>query len=389
MTTSTDPFDVAATRTAAPDPHTEGARVMTICNSCRYCEGFCGVFPAMERRISFARGDLDFLANLCHNCGACFYACQYAPPHEFALNLPQALARIRLATYRDHAFPKSFGILYERQGPWLAAVLVVALALVMAAAALWQQSGAASGAVAAGKSFYSIIPHHMMVLLFGVAFGWSLLAMAVGAFRFLRANRGLDPGTARAVHGAGNEAIGRILRLDYLDGGGEGCVNENDAPSKGRRHLHHAVFYGFMLCFASTSIATIYHYAFGWPAPYPLFSLPVILGTVGGVLMVAGTTGMLMSRVRRDPRLADAEQQTMDLAFVGLLWAVSVTGLALLAWRDTVAMPAMLIIHLASVMAFFLLMPYGKFVHGVYRGLALLQHAREQRSPNRFSSLEG
>ena len=28
------------------------------------------------------------LANLCHNCGACLHACQYAPPHEFAVNVP-------------------------------------------------------------------------------------------------------------------------------------------------------------------------------------------------------------------------------------------------------------------------------------------------------------
>ena len=26
---------------------------MTICNACRYCEGFCDVFPAMERRLEF------------------------------------------------------------------------------------------------------------------------------------------------------------------------------------------------------------------------------------------------------------------------------------------------------------------------------------------------
>ena len=31
----------------------EVARVMQICNACRYCEGFCAVFPAMTRRIEF------------------------------------------------------------------------------------------------------------------------------------------------------------------------------------------------------------------------------------------------------------------------------------------------------------------------------------------------
>ncbi len=79
----------------------EGERVMTVCNACRYCEGYCPVFPAMEQQVAFARGDLTYLANLCHNCGECLYACQYAAPHEFAINVPATLARIRLRSYEE------------------------------------------------------------------------------------------------------------------------------------------------------------------------------------------------------------------------------------------------------------------------------------------------
>src|SRR5690606_15640414 len=68
----------------------EVARQLQICNACRYCEGFCAVFPAMTRRLEFPKADIHFLANLCHNCGACLHACQYAPPHEFAVNIPQS-----------------------------------------------------------------------------------------------------------------------------------------------------------------------------------------------------------------------------------------------------------------------------------------------------------
>jgi citrate/tricarballylate utilization protein len=68
---------------------------MQICNACRYCEGFCAVFPAMTRRLEFGKADIHYLANLCHNCGACLHACQYAPPHEFAVNVPQAMAQVR------------------------------------------------------------------------------------------------------------------------------------------------------------------------------------------------------------------------------------------------------------------------------------------------------
>jgi citrate/tricarballylate utilization protein len=47
----------------------EADRLMTICNACRYCEGLCAVFPAMEMRRTFAAGDLNYLANLCHQSG--------------------------------------------------------------------------------------------------------------------------------------------------------------------------------------------------------------------------------------------------------------------------------------------------------------------------------
>src|SRR6218665_3422621 len=86
---------------------TEVARQMQICNACRYCEGFCAVFPAMPRRPEFGKANIPFLANLCHDCGACLHACQYAPPHEFAINVPRAMARVRVQTYADYAWPSA------------------------------------------------------------------------------------------------------------------------------------------------------------------------------------------------------------------------------------------------------------------------------------------
>ena len=77
------------------DTLAEARRTMEICNACRYCEGFCPVFPAMELRRAFSDGDLGYLANLCHNCKGCWHACQYAPPHEWGLNLPRAFADLR------------------------------------------------------------------------------------------------------------------------------------------------------------------------------------------------------------------------------------------------------------------------------------------------------
>src|SRR6186997_3479953 len=91
----------------------EVARQLQICNACRYCEGFCAVFPAMTRRLEFAKADIHYLANLCHGCGACLHACQYAPPHEFAVNVPKAMAEVRGQTYVDYAWPPALGKLYQ------------------------------------------------------------------------------------------------------------------------------------------------------------------------------------------------------------------------------------------------------------------------------------
>jgi citrate/tricarballylate utilization protein len=84
---------------------TEVGRMMQICNACRYCEGFCAVFPAMTRRLEFGKADINYLANLCHNCGACLYACQYAPPHEFGIDVPRTLSKVRVESYEAAAWP--------------------------------------------------------------------------------------------------------------------------------------------------------------------------------------------------------------------------------------------------------------------------------------------
>ena len=118
---------------ARPD-EAEVARQLQVCNACRYCEGYCAVFPAMTRRLEFAKADVHYLANLCHGCGACLHACQYAPPHEFAVNVPRAMARVRRDTYATFAWPRPLGALYRRNGLAMALALAAGFALFLAIA---------------------------------------------------------------------------------------------------------------------------------------------------------------------------------------------------------------------------------------------------------------
>jgi citrate/tricarballylate utilization protein len=228
-----------------------------------------------------------------------------------------------------------------------------------------------------GGSFYAILPHGLMVGMFAPVFVFALLALAIGVARFWRA---APPGTLSAPAVA--EAVHDALLLKYLDGGhGEGCNNDDDRWTLWRRRWHHAVFYGFMLCFAATCVATVYHYGFGWAAPYGWLSVPKLLGTVGGVMMVAGCAGLFLLHRRRHAQHRAAEQRAMDLGFIALLGLTAASGLALALARGTAAMPLLLCVHLGAVMALFATMPYGKFAHGMYRAAALLKWAIERRRP--------
>ena len=357
----------------------EVARQMEICNACRYCEGFCAVFPAMTRRLSFAKADIHYLANLCHNCGACLHACQYAPPHEFAVNVPQAMARVRGQTYADYAWPPAFGALYRRNGLALSVALAFGLALflaltVAAKGRLWD--------AVPGGHFYDLFPHNLLVALFAPVFLFVVLALGMAVRSFWRE---VKPATSGAPVGAAaaKEATHDVLRLKYLDGGhGEGCPNEDDAYTLSRRRFHHLTFYGFLLCFAATSVATLYHYLLGWTAPYDLPSLPKLLGAIGGVTLLVGTAGLWRLHRRRDRQHGDTAQKPMDLGFIALLFLTSASGLALWLARGTPALALLLCLHLGAVMALFATLPYGKFAHAVFRAAALLRYAVEKRQPN-------
>ncbi|MBK1659178.1 tricarballylate utilization 4Fe-4S protein TcuB [Paracraurococcus ruber] len=356
----------------------EARRHMAVCNACRYCEGYCAVFPAMTLRREFTTGDLTHLANLCHNCKGCFHACQYAPPHAFGINLPQTFATLRQESYAEYAWPDGAGRLFARNGTLLSLLMAgfVALALVLVAAI---QDPAVLYAPQTGPgAFYRIIPLWLMNLLTGGTFLFALLALGMGALRYWRGTGqgGGAPVTAPAVL----DATVDILALRNLGGGGHGCNDMDEGFSQTRRWLHHAMFYGFLLCFAATTTGAFYHHFLGWVSPHAFWSLPVQLGTWGGVLLCLGTAGLIWVKTVTDPAPVARQLMGGEYALLALLFLVSATGLLLLAVRHTGAMGLTMAIHLGLVLALFVALPYSKMVHGLYRGLALLRNAREQRA---------
>lgn len=356
----------------------EADRLMTVCNSCRYCEGLCAVFPAMEMRRAFSDGDLTYLANLCHSCGACYYDCQFSPPHEFDVNVPRTLATVRNESYADYAWPRALSGLFRRNGLVVTVIAVLSVAVFLAGFMAFNDPAIMFGTHVGEGSFFRIMPHGAMVALFGGAFLYALLALFMGLRAFWRemAVNGPQLPDGMSVWQAMKDAG----QLRYLDGGGVGCMNADERPKDTRRVFHHLTFYGFLLCFAATSVATLYAYVLARAAPYPWWDLPVVLGTVGGIGLLVGPAGLLLAKSKRDPEMMDTARHGMDVAFIAMLFLTSLTGLALLGLRATPAMGTLLALHLGCVFGFFVTMPYGKFVHGLYRFAALVRYAMERRA---------
>ncbi len=354
----------------------EAERVMTICNACRYCEGFCAVFPAMELRRTFTAGDLKYMANLCHNCRDCYYACQYAPPHEFSLNFPKTMAELRVETYKESAWPTSLAGLFQRNGTVVSIITAVCVTAVILLTATIQGTSVFFGVHTGDGAFYRVVPYWAMVLPFTLLAGFTLVSLLRGISNLLR-KTGWHLSEFLDLR-ANILAVWDVLRLKYLDGGGHGCNYPDDRFSMLRRYLHHAVFYGFMLCLASTTVAAFYDHFLHIAAPYPIFSWPVILGTVGGMALMVGTGGLLYLKGRMDKTPANPESYGMDVGFTAILCLTSLTGLLLLLFRATPLMGILLAVHLGLVAGLFITMPYGKFVHGVYRYAALVRNAGEQ-----------
>lgn len=358
----------------------EARRVLNVCNACGYCNGFCDVFDAAKRRPALSNADVTQLATLCHGCRNCLYACQYAAPHVFDVNVPRSLARMRQHAFADYAWPRPLAALL-RQGP--TAALAVSLGAVAALVALLLTMGPSEQVFAVQRgpgAFYDMIPLAVMVLIGTLPLGWALLAMSIGLRRYWRDAR---PRTARVSTRAIAMAIWNLVSMRNLGGGGPGCSDLGGQFSHARRWLHQIMVAGVLSSFAATLVASFYHHGLGLQAPYPVTSLPVVLGTLGGLSMTLGISGLLWLKWRGDPTPTAPEARAAEVALLLLLLEVAVTGLALLAFRETAAMALLLAIHLGCVLALFLLAPYSKLVHAGYRFLALVIDAVERGGPSK------
>lgn len=353
----------------------EARRVMEVCNACRYCGGFCAVFPAMERRRSFSAGELGYLANLCHNCADCFHACQYIPPHEFSLNVPRTMAELRTETYEYAVWPASAASLFRKNGRIVALLMLISCLIIFLMTLLLAGPGMVFAVHTGVGAFYRVIASGVMIGGGLVLFLAAILALITGLVRYLRATGWNLAAALRPRHLL--RAAGDVLILRYLGGGGDGCNDVDESFSQQRRLLHQFVFFGFLSCLVSTTTAAVLEHLLHRLPPYGLFSLPVLTGCAGGIAIMIGTAGLLRLKLVADRRPAVPRLLGMEAVFCTQLFLVSLSGLLLLAFRGTAAMGVLLTLHLGLVASFFVVLPYGKFVHVLFRYTALVRYAAE------------
>jgi citrate/tricarballylate utilization protein len=293
----------------------------------------------------------------------------YAPPHEFAINLPQVLSKVRVESYRDWSWPSFLGRAFvdRRIGN---ALTIVSTAVVIALSLIFVGPHRLFSVHRGPGAFYAVIPFFIMVMpAFALVF-YSAAVWAHGGARFWREVETTlgGEGGLRALA----RAVADALKLKWLQGGGPGCYYPGTQPSSTRRIYHSFVFYGFLSAIISTTIAATYQEIFHIIPPYSLLSAPVVFGTVGGLAMIIGVTGLIVIKFKSDPAPSNLDAPKIDYSFLAILGLTSLSGILTLVLRATTVMGLTLTVHLGLVAALFITAPYGKFVHSLYRSLALV-----------------
>lgn len=355
---------------AIEDLFSEVNRQLTVCNSCRYCAGYCPVWPALELRRQLTDGDMTHLANLCHDCNDCFTACMYTEPHEFALNPPAVFAELRTYTYRHYAWPEAVPRWLKGRSGLILGAISVAAVLVGLAGAFRCQADEPVG------SPYNVIPHALLVVLATLPVVWGAGVLLAAILRYWH---DIDGSTRDLVHpltwlGALSDGV----RLKHMNGGGEGCADSPDKQPRNQRKIFHmSLAGGFLLCLASTSAAAFQQEFLGLMPPYPYLSVPVITGMVGGAGMLVGCAGLLALHAKRDQVLTTPDMAHADVTLLCTLAVLAATGMMTTFVRTTPVFSAVLVLHVGAVLLCFIIAPYTKFVHFVYRLLSLYKDRLE------------
>jgi citrate/tricarballylate utilization protein len=355
----------------------ETSRQLKICNACRYCEGFCPVWDAIEYRTEFNHVDIGYLSNLCHDCGQCFDVCPFVPPHEFSLDIPAALSEVRSYTYEEYSTPKVASRFFKNQFSLLAVTIGISILSVFGIYYFTGNPTRIISPITGPGSFYVVLPNTVIDTA-GILLATFVIAVwLLSGVKFMRATSNHK----RIKFSDFFSALRESFAETWFKGGGAGC-NYPERNSRGNRirlYVHAFVFYGFILDLLST-ISAFIEQEFGHILPpYAIISIPVILGLTGGILIITGVVFFFYYDLRANGS-KNNKMKIMDKTFLVTLLLTALTGILLLSLRNTVFMGSLLVIHVSFVGVLFVTAPYGKFIHFVYRYLSMIRYHQEKRA---------
>ncbi|MEM3193054.1 MAG: hypothetical protein QXO75_07360 [Nitrososphaerota archaeon] len=331
----------------------EAIRQMSICNACRYCEGYCAVWDAIEFKFVLNEGYIYHLANLCHDCRDCFYACPFnEPEHEFKLNIPKVLGQVRVDTYTANVRPKFLKFALEK--PILVTTLstFIAVAVAVIYASLF------------GLSKFSVLPMTAIIpdFLFKsitilVYFYTIVIWSWEGLSYWFKINEKAHLNASGLIRG-----IWDAIYHTNFRGGGTGCKVPDQKNRYFRLTTHSLVLFGFITALISISF---------YPDIYGYVGIAYLLGSMA---VSIGTAGSIYMHLTEKEGSRNQKQSTMDYPFTFLLFLAGITGVLVPISTGTIWFNWNFLIHDALIIVVFLMAPYSKFIHPVFRFISLIKY---------------
>jgi ferredoxin len=396
---------VIVDHTLLPTLEQFGAFDIGACFNCGNCTAVC---PLSEGDTTFPRkiiryAQVGMQENLlsskelwtCYACGECSETCpRQAEPSEFMA----AARRYAIGSYDRTGLART---MYTRPvlGTGIAVFLAAFFAIFMAAGCGAQATGSLDlfGFVPEDLIHTTGIIVMVIVALAGLA-GIVTMARQIGraegvGWRTVVGSRAAVGRSLGAVWEAiGLESLGqRRYRADCDADKAVGDADKAAVPLYRRRWLLHAVtMWGFLGLLGATildyGLALLGIKATGTPVPiwYPVR----MLGTIAGLMLVYGTSVLILDRFRRANRSV-AHSTPADWTLLALLWITGVTGFALEVALYLPGAPVwgywVFLVHVAVAMELVLLAPFMKLAHVLYRPVALFFYAlaRTPEHPDR------
>jgi citrate/tricarballylate utilization protein len=358
------------------DKDFEDARFsLNICNACRYCENICPVFKAIEFRRTFSDNSIIYLANLCHDCRGCYYACQYAPPHTFDINIPKIFGTLRLETYKNYKKSKFSKEIIEKPHIFSIAIFLISFLFYTISSIIYTGKLSLKGLFEQNTSFYSVLPENFLIITMLIPFTISLTIYIKNLIDYCDYIDIKKSDFFKLFNHI--SSLKSVILLEFLDGGSFGCNYPDEEYSFSRKIYHQFVLFGFIITFISTLIAAFMGHILNISPPYSFTSLAVIFGTIGGVLMILGLTGLLYLRTKMDRIPYSENINSMDINLIMILLMSVLTGFLVLLFRSTIFMPILFIIHLSTVITFFIMLPFSKLQHAIFRYASIYKYFSE------------